>query len=177
MIVVPAGCADGLAVDGAVDVTGGGDAGLPVGVNSGTDAAPQPETSRQSTTARLLMRQVWVGYSDLIEILGDWKSRPRNQRLTTDLRTWVLLNIAIVRASGSGIGGLRLVGRSRRAGERTSLVVAGLARAGAILRLAGINPFARSTHSVALGGLAVLVPGIHALVIPNPWRPKCFRKR
>jgi hypothetical protein len=64
MIIVLAGFADGLAVEGGVDVAEGGDGGLPVGaglsvgVDSGTDAVPQPATSRHSTTARLLMRQV-----------------------------------------------------------------------------------------------------------------------
>jgi hypothetical protein len=68
MIIVPAGFSDELAVAEAVDtrgVTEGaddalcGDAGLLLGVDSGTDALPQPVTSRQSTTATLLMRQVW----------------------------------------------------------------------------------------------------------------------
>ena len=72
-MVVPAGFADGLAVEGTsvgdadrggvadgVDEALGGDAGLPVGVDSGAEAVPQPATSRLSTTARLLMRQVWV---------------------------------------------------------------------------------------------------------------------
>jgi hypothetical protein len=64
MIIVLAGFANGLAVDGTGDVADGGDCGLPVGVglpigvDSGTDAVPQPATSRHSTTASLLMRQV-----------------------------------------------------------------------------------------------------------------------
>jgi hypothetical protein len=71
MINVPAGFFDGLAVDGAGEVTPDRGAALDVAVDSGTEALPQPATSRQSKTARLLMRQVWVGYWRLIRVLGD----------------------------------------------------------------------------------------------------------
>jgi hypothetical protein len=69
MIIVPAGFAVGLAVDDAVGgVRAGidegaaealsGDAGLPLGADSGAASVPHPAISKQNTTARLLIRQV-----------------------------------------------------------------------------------------------------------------------
>jgi hypothetical protein len=57
--VTPDGVADARDVDLGANEPLCGDDGLPLGVDSGTGALPQPATSRQSTTATLLTRQVW----------------------------------------------------------------------------------------------------------------------
>jgi hypothetical protein len=71
MIIVPVGdgAADVCDVALGADDPPCGDDGLPMGVDSGTGALPQAATSRQSTTATHLTRQVWCGRSDGIEDL------------------------------------------------------------------------------------------------------------
>ena len=88
-------------------------------------------------------------------------ARQRSRRhLAGDLRSGLFLDVIAWRSS-TGIGPLRLVGRSRCAYQRTTRIVWGVTRVAAVLTLPGVD------HFNTIGATACGAPGRFALLVQH----------